>query len=68
MSADSHRARAAFAEDLELTEEEAAGVRGGMYPVEPGEDMSTRLPRVIIKRCKCRRPRRHYPPPGGHPV
>ena len=39
-------------DDLELTEDSAAQVKGGLLPVEPGEDMSTRLPRTISTRKK----------------
>jgi len=65
MSADGQNGRAAIAEDLELTEDDAARVKAGTFPIEPGDDLSTRLPWIITRRKK--KARRHYPS-GCRPV
>jgi len=41
-------------------------VKGGKYPIEPGDDMITRLPRFIVRKKK-KAAKRHYPG-GGRPV
>jgi hypothetical protein len=66
MSADLQNGRTALAEDLDLTEDDAARVKGGMFPIEPGRGVSVRFPRIIVARKK-KVAKRHYPA-GGRPV
>ena len=66
MSAETQKSGGALGEDLELTDDAAARVKGGKYPIEPGDDMITRLPRFIVRKKK-KAAKRHYPG-GGRPV
>jgi len=67
MSADKY-SRAAG--DLDLTADEAAQVRGGMLPIEPGGDvLNLGVPRVVRKRKKKKAVApRWFPGEGGRPA
>ena len=56
-----------LADDLELTASEAAQVKGGLLPIEPGEDW-TGLVRGIAKRKKKKSQGKRFFPGGGRPV
>jgi hypothetical protein len=66
MSADVQNGRAALCEDLELTPDAAALVRGGMFFVGPGEEDPWSFARLAKKK-KRKVAKSHYPS-GGRPV
>jgi hypothetical protein len=67
MSADMQNGRAALCEDLELTPDAAALVKGGMFFVGPGEEDPWSQGRLEKKKRKKKVAKRHYSG-GGRPV
>lgn len=71
MSAEQDRNEQAAAEDLELTQDEAAGVKGGVMPIEGGDTGSSGFSASSIRwkiRRRTKKQKQSGSTAGGRPV